>query len=167
LHSITGDGYGFLHEGLRETWTEVIRQPFDRLGELSDAGIIPSDLAARLTALETIDQVQPTKPVLLHGDLHLRHIYAADGRLSGIIDWGDAAFGDPLFDLGRFSRAGSAPTVALLNGYGIERTAELERTLTFYRVAWSLLALHWELEAGGDWFAAHVDAIRSDLDAST
>jgi aminoglycoside phosphotransferase len=163
LHSITGDGYGFLHEGRLETWIEVIRQPFDRIGELTTADVMPSDVAARLSALEPFDQVQPLKPALLHADLHPRHIYAAEGQLTGIIDWGDAAFGDPLFDLGRFSRVGSAPTTALLNGYDIKRTPELERTLTFYRVAWSRLALHWELKAGGDWLAAHVDAIRSDL----
>jgi aminoglycoside phosphotransferase (APT) family kinase protein len=163
LHSITGDGYGFLHEGLRETWTEAIRQPFDRISELTAAGIMPTDVATRLSAFELFAQGEPIKPVLLHGDLHPRHVYAADGKLTGIIDWGDAAFGDPLFDLGRFSRAGSAPTVALLTGYGIEGTPELDRTLAFYRVAWSLMALHWEHDAGGDWFAAHVDAIRSDL----
>jgi aminoglycoside phosphotransferase (APT) family kinase protein len=141
----------------------VIRQPFDRIGELTAADVMPADVADRLSALEPFDQVQPLKPALLHADLHPRHIYAAEGNLTGIIDWGDAGFGDPLFDLGRFSRAGSAPTTALLSGYGLERTPELDHTLTFYRVTWSLLVLHWELEAGGDWFAAHIDAIRSDL----
>ncbi len=162
LHGITGSGYGFLHEGLKDTWSEVIRQPFDRLGELTDAGVMPADLAANLSTLEPIAQ-EPIKPALLHADLHPRHIYAQAGKLTGIIDWGDAAFGDPLFELGRFSRAGSTPTTALLNGYGLDRTPELDRILTFYRITWSLLAMHWELAAGGDWFAAHADAIRSDL----
>jgi aminoglycoside phosphotransferase (APT) family kinase protein len=174
LHGITGTRYGFLHKGLKDTWAEVIRQPFDQLNDLVTANIITTDLAyrlaaldpltalAQLTALAPTDKTQLT-PVLLHADLHPRHIYAAEGKLSGIIDWGDAAFGDPLFDLGRFSRAGSAPTTALLTGYGLERTPELDRTLAVYRLTWSLLVLHWELEAGGDWFAAHVDAIAADL----
>lgn len=63
----------------------------------------------------------------------------------------------------RFSRAGSAATDALLNGYGIERTPELEWTLAFYRVVWSVMALHWEHEALGDWFAPHLNAIKADL----
>jgi hypothetical protein len=162
LHGVTGSGYGFLHDGLKDTWNEVIRQPFERIGELTAAGVLPVDLAADLSALEPFTQ-EPSRPALLHADLHPRHIYAQDGKLTGIIDWGDAAFGDPLFELGRFSCAGSAPTTALLAGYGLDRTPELDRILTFYRITWSLLAMHWELAAGGDWFAAHADAIRSDL----
>ncbi|TCM40278.1 hypothetical protein [Kribbella sp. VKM Ac-2568] len=51
----------------------------------------------------------------------------------------------------------------MLNGYGLERPPELEWTLTFYRVVWSVMALHWEHEADGDWFAPHLDAINADL----
>ena len=162
LHGVTGSGYGFLHEGLKDSWSEVIRQPFERIGELTTPSVLPVDLAAQLSALEPFAQ-EPSRPALLHADLHPRHIYAQDGKLTGIIDWGDAAFGDPLFELGRFSCAGSAPTSALLAGYGLNRTADLDHILTFYRITWSLMAMHWELAAGGDWFAAHADAIRSDL----
>lgn len=35
----------------------------------------------------------------LHGDLHPRNLIVADGRLSGIIDWGDLCRGDPATDL--------------------------------------------------------------------
>jgi aminoglycoside phosphotransferase (APT) family kinase protein len=79
----------------------VIRQPFKRIGELTAAGIMPTEVAARLSAFEPSAQGEPIKPVLFHGDLHPRHIYAAEEELTG---------------------------------YGIERTPELDRTLTFYRV---------------------------------
>lgn len=36
---------------------------------------------------------------LVHGDLHSRHIIIDDGKLSGIIDWGDMHIGDPAIDL--------------------------------------------------------------------
>lgn len=163
LHTITGTGYGFLHEELRETWVDVIRLPIDRLDALETAGVVPAELAERLRALDGFDRIKEVAPALLHGDLHLRHIYASGEELTGLIDWGDAAFGDPLFDLGRFSRAGSTATDALLNGYGIERTPELDWTLAFYRVVWSVMAMHWEHEADGDWFAPHLEAIRADL----
>jgi aminoglycoside 2''-phosphotransferase len=38
------------------------------------------------------------EPTLCHGDLP-EHILELDGRITGIIDWGDACVGDPAFDL--------------------------------------------------------------------
>jgi aminoglycoside phosphotransferase (APT) family kinase protein len=37
--------------------------------------------------------------VLVHGDLHLRHVLMADGALSAVIDWGDVCLADPCVDL--------------------------------------------------------------------
>ena len=41
----------------------------------------------------------PTTAVLVHGDLHLRHVLVEHGALAGVIDWGDACLGDPSIDL--------------------------------------------------------------------
>jgi len=38
-------------------------------------------------------------PVLLHGDLWSGNLLWQEGRLTGVIDWEDAAIGDPLIDL--------------------------------------------------------------------
>jgi aminoglycoside phosphotransferase (APT) family kinase protein len=38
-------------------------------------------------------------PTWIHGDLHARNVLSADGRISGVIDWGDMARGDPATDL--------------------------------------------------------------------
>lgn len=37
--------------------------------------------------------------VLVHGDLHVRHVLVDEGELSGVIDWGDVCLGDPAIDL--------------------------------------------------------------------
>lgn len=37
--------------------------------------------------------------VWLHGDLHPRNVVTRDGRLRGVIDWGDMCVGDPATDL--------------------------------------------------------------------
>ena len=37
--------------------------------------------------------------VLAHGDLMFRHVFVEDGRLSGIVDWGDAMVADPHYEL--------------------------------------------------------------------
>lgn len=58
--------------------------------------------------------------VLLHGDLHLRHVLVtADGAASGVIDWGDTGFGDPAVDLmiGYAAFVGRARE-AFLDAYG-------------------------------------------------
>lgn len=38
------------------------------------------------------------EPVLLHADLGPDHLLVRDGRLVGVIDWGDARIGDPALD---------------------------------------------------------------------
>jgi aminoglycoside phosphotransferase (APT) family kinase protein len=38
------------------------------------------------------------KPALLHGDLGPEHLLVRDGRLAGVLDWGDARLGDPALD---------------------------------------------------------------------
>jgi aminoglycoside phosphotransferase (APT) family kinase protein len=161
LHEVGGEGYGFLGEGLREDWLSVLTRPLDSLEVLG--GIVDDELVRRLRGLRFADRVAAVAPRLLHGDLHPRHIYAEGNQFTGFIDWGDVAFGDPLFDLGRFSRAGRAATDALLRGYGIERTESLDWTLAFYRTIWGVMAMLWEHAAGGDWYAAHLEAIAADL----
>ncbi len=41
----------------------------------------------------------PERLALVHGDLHVRHVFVDDGRLSGVIDWGDICWSDPAVDL--------------------------------------------------------------------
>ena len=41
-------------------------------------------------------------PTWLHGDLHARNVLAQDGKLTGVIDWGDMCAGDPACDLNSF-----------------------------------------------------------------
>ena len=42
--------------------------------------------------------------MFIHGDLGAEHVFVDDGRITGVIDWGDAAIGDPDLDLGRLMR---------------------------------------------------------------
>jgi aminoglycoside phosphotransferase (APT) family kinase protein len=58
---------------------------------------------------------QVTDPVVLHGDYWPGNVLWRDGQLTGIIDWEDAAFGDPLADLAiaRLEIAWQAGTAAM------------------------------------------------------
>jgi aminoglycoside phosphotransferase (APT) family kinase protein len=130
---------------------------------LEDLDVLPEELAGRVRELLApfVASVSRTPAVLLHGDLHLRHLYAADGELTGILDWGDSAYGDPLFDLARFSMAGPQAMSAFLRGYGAMDLPE--QTLSCYRVLWSLMALQAEHRAGGDWIQPHLETITREL----
>jgi hygromycin-B 4-O-kinase len=65
----------------------------------------------------------PEERALVHADLHFDNLLADGRRITGVIDWGNACYGDPLYDvawLGRWTAWG-APLVdaALLRGrYG-------------------------------------------------
>jgi aminoglycoside phosphotransferase (APT) family kinase protein len=136
----------------------------DRLrGVLDGLDVLPDRLAARVREVipPFINSVGDVTPVLLHGDLHLRHVYAEGAELTGILDWGDTTYGDPLFDLARLSMAGPDVTAMFLTGYGDVDAPP--RTLSTYRVLWSLIALQAEHAAGGDWIQPHLEVIARDL----
>ena len=54
-------------------------------------------------AYDVLEAIQPpparNSEALLHGDLWAGNVLWRDGRLSGVVDWEDAAVGDPLADL--------------------------------------------------------------------
>jgi aminoglycoside phosphotransferase (APT) family kinase protein len=59
-------------------------------------------------------------PVLVHGDLHSRHLLVDEaGRPSGVIDWGDVCLADPAVDLSLGYAAFAGPArAAFLAAYG-------------------------------------------------
>jgi aminoglycoside phosphotransferase (APT) family kinase protein len=174
VHAIEAPGYGFCNEGddigrgPYQSWAAAVGAAVEDLDRLVAPGLLEGGVAVRLRSLVTAELIDLDAAAgrLLHGDLLPRHVFAdpdQGGRFTGIIDWGDVAVGDPLFDLGRFARAAPAALTALLHGYGLDATASERRRIVFYRTVWSVLALGWEFDAGGDWFAGHLAAIDEGL----
>ena len=64
----------------------------DRLTDLGMAGLIPLWRRA-------LDTPRDDDGVWIHGDLHARNVIVREGRVVGIIDWGDLTAGDPSTDL--------------------------------------------------------------------
>ncbi|MFJ9349320.1 aminoglycoside phosphotransferase family protein [Streptomyces sp. NPDC101237] len=66
---------------------------------------------------------QPGTAVLVHHDLRGEHlVVSADGRVRGVLDWTDAAVGDPAEDIAGLALAvgaGAAVRAATLAGYGV------------------------------------------------
>jgi aminoglycoside phosphotransferase (APT) family kinase protein len=75
-----------------------VRKTRERLDALADLAVEQREAAER--ALDRAAGLPPsTSSVLVHGDLHARHVLVERGRLSGVIDWGDVCVGDPSIDL--------------------------------------------------------------------
>jgi len=51
------------------------------------------------TWAEALDAEVDLPPGWIHGDLHARNVLSQAGTLSGVLDWGDMARGDPAMDL--------------------------------------------------------------------
>jgi aminoglycoside phosphotransferase (APT) family kinase protein len=66
--------------------------------------------------------------VLVHGDLHVRHVLVDErGDAAGVIDWGDICLADPVVDLSvAYSCFSGAARQALLDAYGHDVPPEQE-----------------------------------------
>lgn len=70
-----------------------------RFAELQDAGLIDNP-ASFLEAMQRISPINGEgKKTIVHGDLYARHVLIENGKLSGVIDWGDMHLGNPAIDL--------------------------------------------------------------------
>jgi aminoglycoside 2''-phosphotransferase len=106
------------------------------------------------------------EPGLLHADLAPDHIrYSPEvGRITGLIDWGDATIGDPDYELSYLYRAGGARFVEEVVRLGPPRDpAKLERKLRFYAGQDTIDTLLTGLERGDDRLvAAGLATLRGD-----
>lgn len=107
-------------------------------------------------------------PVLLHGDFWLGNVIWRDSRIAAVIDWEDAAIGDPIIDLG-ISR------LEILWAIGIEA---MHRFTEVYQSLMPMVDLtylpYWDLRAAlrpvfqiGEWAEGWADYGRNDVTEET
>jgi Ser/Thr protein kinase RdoA (MazF antagonist) len=160
LLAMAGDGL----RGADAAWGQTMLARCDGLGPVVDAGLVPTELVARVTAAVggRRDLLAITSGSLLHADFHPRHVYVARSSISGIIDWGDAMVGDPLYDFGRLLHAaamdgradrGRRLIDALLATYHPKppRLNEYPELLLLYAALFSVWSMTCELEGGAPW----------------
>jgi aminoglycoside phosphotransferase (APT) family kinase protein len=82
----------------RPDWVATYR----RYADSFDSSVLPLldiDERARGEALlAEVETLTGFRPALTHSDLGPSHLLVSDGRLVGVIDWGDARVGDPAID---------------------------------------------------------------------
>jgi aminoglycoside phosphotransferase (APT) family kinase protein len=70
----------------------------ERLGRLANrTALITSRI--RKTWRWALAAAEDTRPTWIHGDLHSRNVLVREGRITGIVDWGDICSGDRATDL--------------------------------------------------------------------
>jgi aminoglycoside phosphotransferase (APT) family kinase protein len=100
----------------------------EELAELERLGLwrAPARVGRLLAEAEGLPPPEP--PVLVHGDLHFRHLLVDGGTASGVIDWGDVCRSDPAIDLPLlWSFVPPDGRDAVLDAYGPVNEAQLLR----------------------------------------
>lgn len=69
------------------------------LVEAATRSVLPSHLIAQVG--DYVAGTNRHRQVFAHGDLMFRHVFVTEGRLTGIIDWGDAVVADRHYELGQ------------------------------------------------------------------
>ncbi|MGC5008758.1 phosphotransferase family protein [Streptomyces sp. DT203] len=77
--------------------TETARVPGWRAA-LADSEIGLGPVEAGLAALATLGPYLPNERRMIHGDLLSRNVLAAGGTVTAVLDWGNALYGDHLYD---------------------------------------------------------------------
>ncbi len=116
------------HIGLRkiprytpEAWKQEYHELYQRITREAYPSLKPSTIAKINRVFnELLDAETIFKPTLCHRDLTTDHILESEGKITGIIDWGDSCIGDPAFDL-----------TGLVMGFGEKALKNVSRKLEY------------------------------------
>lgn len=82
----------------RPDWLEVYREQADEFRRAVVPLLDPDERAGGEALLAETETLTEFEPALTHSDLGPGHLLVHEGRLAGVIDWGDARVGDPALD---------------------------------------------------------------------
>jgi aminoglycoside phosphotransferase (APT) family kinase protein len=119
----------------------------EELGELDRLGLwrAPPRVTRLLDEAERLPPPEP--PVLVHGDLHFRHVLVQGSAASAVIDWGDVCRSDPAIDLPLlWSFVPPDGRDAFLDAYGEVNEAQLLRARVLAIQLCAVLARYGGLE---------------------
>ena len=124
-----------------------VRTDLDRACEwLLAHAVLPADVIRHNRDIAEA-ALRPWRPVFIHGDLQIAHVFIECDDVVGIIDWSGASRGDAMFDLATLTLGHEEHLDDLLAGYGDGADREV------IRAWWSLRSLSiapWLIEHGFD-----------------
>jgi aminoglycoside 2''-phosphotransferase len=119
LHALPAETIVQPDGSIARTWSgERFAALYHRARRAEIAEIVSATTLARFDAFhDAFKSVAPGPFRLAHNDLTDDHILVQDGRITGIIDFSDAAFGDPAIDFAWFWLLGEANVDLVLRDY--------------------------------------------------
>ncbi len=140
VHAITGDHYGYVGEHHpmepQPAWASAFHVMWHLL--LDDiercGGYSPEEVAhmRRLLDRHMVVFDRPVPASLLHMDVWAENILTDErGRLTGLIDWDRACWGDPEIEFAVLDYCGISES-PFWEGYGVDRSPEAEVRRVFY-----------------------------------
>jgi aminoglycoside phosphotransferase (APT) family kinase protein len=156
LHALPAETIAQPDSAIARTWSGAQFAALYRNTRRAEiARTVSAKTLARFDAFhDALATLQPGVPRLAHDDLSDDHILVDGSRLSGIIDFSDAAFGDPSIDFAWFWRLGEANVDRLLQDYKFATADPLLKTRSHWifvrymiNQLWYGLQGKWELTA--------------------
>lgn len=164
--SVAGAAIRALHDAPLPPWpgkslADLATRLDDECAWLVANDVLPIDLVM-LGRRVAEHALHPRTPVFVHGDLQADHVFLDGDRITGVIDWSEAAPGDALFDLASLTFGHAERLADVVAGYGADVDLDGVRAWWCWR---SLIAIHWLTEHGFDPFApgCEVDVLRSQV----
>jgi aminoglycoside phosphotransferase (APT) family kinase protein len=120
----------------------------EQLADVEALGVWRAPPRVEELLAEAVELPPPEAPVLVHGDLHFRHLLVAGGVASGVIDWGDVCRSDPAIDLPLlWSFVPPRGRAAFLDAYGPVNESQLLRARVLAVQLCAALAHYGRVEA--------------------
>ncbi|GLZ78015.1 aminoglycoside phosphotransferase [Actinorhabdospora filicis] len=126
--------------------SDLPRQIDEECAWLASSGLVSPDVVARNREIAQA-VLRPWKPVFVHGDLQITHVFTDNDEVTGILDWSEGAQGDAHHDLAILTLGHPERLDDLLAGYGTDVDREVIHAWWSTR---SLLATRWLAEHGFD-----------------
>jgi aminoglycoside phosphotransferase (APT) family kinase protein len=123
--------------------------------------VLPAHLVIRNRGVAEA-ALRPWRPVFMHGDLQIAHVFVDGDEITGVLDWSEAGQGDAMYDLASLTLGHQEHLSDVVDGYGAEVDLDVIRGWWSLR---SLTAIRWLVEHGFDPSSpgCEVDVLRSQM----
>jgi aminoglycoside phosphotransferase (APT) family kinase protein len=139
----------------RPDWLEEYRAQADEFRRVVLPLLDPDERPHGEALLAEVETLTDFHPAVTHSDLGPEHLLVNDGKLVGVIDWGDARIGDPAIDY-----------AWLLNGPfpDWEVDDELRRRASIYHRLGPWFEVHYgDFTNQPEWMRSGLDGVRARL----
>ena len=125
--------------------------------------LVPAELVTRNREIAE-GALRKRRPVFMHGDLQVAHVFVDGDEVTGVLDWSEAGRGDGMYDLASLTLGHPEHLDDVVAGYG--SGVDLDAVHGWWSLR-SLTAIRWLVEHGFDPAApgCEIDVLRSQVSA--